>query len=323
MKKYALLIVLLGLGLFCSPAQAQKNDKKLRQDLDTMLTWFTGEFDNFQQVWTEQRDSVKKELLHEHIHSIFARVNVPAFGEHVFYVKQYMDGNPNKIYRQRLYAFRTNPQENAVQLDIWSFTVDSLYYDAHLKPEKLSGLSPDKMTMIPGCAVYWVRQFDKFIGYMKPKACNFISKRSGKKIFITDSLQLTRDEIWIRDEAEDEDGNYVFGHRAKIPHQLKRCRQFSGWMVVQMSHNNEYLTMRGINLHDQGAKVRCVDSKGQKTKYWIELSQVVYGKGQAVLKLAIYEDGKEEAIAYTWTNPEARQIGINVRNLQSGMTLVN
>jgi hypothetical protein len=93
-------------------------------------------------------------------------------------------------------------------------------------------------------------------------------------------------------------------------------------MVVQMSHNNEYLAMRGITLHDQGGKVRCVDSKGEKTKYWVELSQVLYGKGQSVMKLAIYEDGKEEAIAYTWTNPEARQIGINLRNLQSGMTLV-
>jgi hypothetical protein len=102
--------------------------------------------------------------------------------------------------------------------------VDSLFYDVHLKPEKLAGLTPAQMTMTAGCAVYWKMAGDHFVGYMKPKACNFVSKRSGKKIFIIDSLMLNKEEIWIRDEAEDEDGKYVFGNKDKIPHKLKKCK---------------------------------------------------------------------------------------------------
>lgn len=301
----------------------------LDNDLKQMMTMFTGEFDNFQQVWKEREDKANE--VHEHIHSIFFPVTLPAFGANVFYVKQYMDGNPQKIYRQRIYSFKTNPQEQAIQLDIYSFPVDSLYFDSHLNPAKLAALTPGVMTQTQGCAVYWKKTpgGDAFIGYMKDKACNFVSKRTGKKIFVTDSLRLTNNEIWIRDEASDEDGNYVFGNKAKIHHKLQRCRFFKAWMAVRLNEPKEgekeqYVSIRNVTLHDQGQRFRCigeVEGKPTPTKYWAELSQVVYQTGLPVMKFAIYEEGKDKAVAYTWTNPEARQIGINMRSLQGSCTL--
>jgi hypothetical protein len=295
-------------------------EASLESDMKLMLQWFAGEFDNFQQVWLEKEQKVEQP--HEHIHSIFAPIKLPFLGENVFYVKQYMDGNPQKIYRQRLYNFKTNPVEKAIQLDIYSFLVDSLYDDAHLKPEKLKNLSLAQLSTISGCAVYWRKQNDKFMGYMKEKACNFVSKRSGKKIYITDSLQLSQTEIWIRDEAYDEDGKYVFGHRGKIHHKLKKCRMFKGWAVIQKESGkaDDYYVMRDIILHDQGQKTQIIDKDGTKTNYWVELAQVVYQGGLPVLKLAIYEEGKEKALAYTWTNIEAKRIGINMRSHQAGFT---
>lgn len=298
----------------------------LEADLKQITAMFAGEFDNFQQVWKERED--KSLEVHEHIHSIFFPVKISAFGENVFYVKQYMDGNPQKIYRQRVYSFSINKQEQAIQLDIYSFPVDSLYYDSHLNPSKLAALMPSMMTMTQGCAVYWKREGEAFVGYMKDKACNFVSKRSGKKIFITDSLRLTRDEIWIRDEAFDEDGKYVFGNKAKIHHKLKRCRFFKAWMAVRTNEPKEgekeqYVSIRNVILQDQGGRFQCVgeqDGKLVSTKYWAELSQVVYQTGLPVMKFAIYEEGNPKAVAYSWTNPEARQIGINMRSLQGSAT---
>jgi hypothetical protein len=45
--------------------------------------------------------------------------------------------------------------------------------------------------------VYWRRDGEAFVGYMKDRACNFVSQRSGKRIFIIDSLGLSADEIRI------------------------------------------------------------------------------------------------------------------------------
>jgi CpeT/CpcT family (DUF1001) len=291
-------------------------------DMKTMLSIFEGEFDNFQQVHNEKEN--KETEIHEHIHSIFAPIKLPFLGENIFYVKQYMDGDPNKIYRQRLYSFKQNPSEKAIQLDIYSFKTDSLYYDANKKPEKLNGLSMDKLTISQGCEVYWKQVDEKFIGYMKPKACNFISKRSGKRIFITDSLMLNKEEIWIRDEAYDEDGKYVFGNKAGIHHKLKRVNFFKGYVTFKKEGETGevFQIMKGVVLHNHGGKVRMLDNEGKPSKYSVELSNVIYGKSLVVMKLAIYEDGKEKSIAYTWANSDSKRIGMNLRWLESGFTKI-
>jgi CpeT/CpcT family (DUF1001) len=307
-------------------AQAQKNKTTLKNDLQQMMQWFEGEFDNFQQYYMEKEEKLPNP--HEHIHSVFKKINLPLLGDNTFYVIQYMDGDTAKIYRQRLYSFAEDKAENAIRLDIYSFVTDSLYYYTNLHPEKLAGLTMDKLTTTAGCGVYWKKDGEQFTGYMKQKACNFISKRSGKKIFITDSLRLTKDDIWIRDEAYDENGEYVFGNKGKVPHKLKRCKFYKGWILLQKAgFEDEYITSRNLIWHDQGKRKRLYTEDGKKTKYEAELACVIklnaYGPGKdlEVLKLAVYEDGKDKAIMYTWASPGSKNIGINMRWMQVGLTL--
>lgn len=306
-------------------SHAQKNRSGLKEDLALMMQWFEGEFDNFQQYYLEKEEKVAEP--HEHIHSIFKKADLPAFGPNVFYVLQYLDGDSARIYRQRIYQFSEDPAEKAIRLAIYSFAVDSPYYYAHRNPGRLSGLSPQQMTRTDGCDVFWKKDGGAFIGYMKEKACNFISKRSGKRIFITDSLRLTPEEIYIRDEAYDEQGAYVFGHKGKIPHQLKRCHFYRGWILLQKAgFDDEYITNRGLIWHDQGKRQRLYAEDGKATKFSFELACVIklnaYGPGKhlEVLKLAIYEDGKDKAVAYTWGSPGAKNIGVNMRWVQAGLT---
>jgi hypothetical protein len=320
MRKIALFI--LAAFLFCV-AEAQKNKSNtnplLNSQLKEMLGWFEGEFDNFQQVYKEREDKVKEE--HEHIHSIFKKVDLPAFGSDVFYVIQYFDGDTSKVYRQRIYTFNTDPVENAIRLDIYSFKQDSLFYFSNLNPVKLQGLTPQQMTTTDGCGVWWKKMNEKYIGYMKEKACNFISKRSGKKIYITDSLLLTPNEIWIRDEAYDENGAYIYGNKDKIPHKLKRCTFYKGWILLQKAgFDNAYHQLRNMVWHDQGKRVRMYTEDGLPTKYEVELANVVYGKDLEVLKIAVYELGVSKALTYSWASPGSKNIGINLRWFQVGLS---
>lgn len=313
--------------IWCLTVPAQKNKVRppvnnLNADMQEMLGWFDGEFDNFQQVYKEKEDKAKE--VHEHIHSIFKRVSLPSFGENVFYVIQYFDGDTSKIYRQRIYSFSPDLIEQAIRLDIYSFKADSLYYYANLFPEKLNGLTPQQMTTIDGCGVWWKKTEGKYIGYMKEKACNFISKRSGKKIYITDSLQLTPNEIWIRDEAYDENGGYVYGNKDKIPHKLKKCTFYKGWLLLQKAgFDEQYHQQRNMQWHDQGKRLRLVTDDGKPTKYEVELATVVYGKDLEVLKIALYEVGVSKAITYSWASPGSKNIGMNLRWFQAGLTKIN
>jgi hypothetical protein len=317
MFRSTLLTVLTTLLLAASGLAAGQ----LEEDMELMLTWFEGEFDNHLQVLEERENP--PEQPHEWIHSIFTRVELPAFGEHVFYVEQYTDGDPAKIYRNRIYSFAADPEREAIRLTIFSFADPAAAAGAHLEPAKLAGLTPDRLRTAPGCEVFWKRDGEaRFIGYMEDGACRVDSPRLGKTIIIDDDLVLTPEEIWIGDRATDEDGTWVFGNRAGIQHKLKRARLFDCWAAVRNEASDEWSLERGLRLHDQGGRASISTAGDTPRRYRIELEQRVYegGGGVPVLKIALYEEGMEESLAYSWADPDAGRIGMNLRWAQGGCT---
>jgi hypothetical protein len=302
-----------------------KKRPALAADLKLMMQLFEGEFDNYAQAWEEKERKV--EYPHEHIHSIFHRVNLPAIGQNVFYVKQYTDGDPSKIYRQRLYNFTLDEREQAIRLDIYSFPEEKAATDAHLDQSKLASLTLDKLRATPGCEVYWKRNGEAFDGYMKP-TCRVSSQRLGKTIVITDDLKLTHNEIWINDQAKDEAGNYVFGNKSGTHHKLQRVRWFEGWAVLRVAETGDdkkdYEAIRGLRLHDQGQMLPLIRPNGERTKYSLQISRLTEQSTKTpVMVFKLFEEGKPQAISYSWTQPDASRIGINLRWFQSGFTLKN
>ena len=182
----------------------------------------------------------------------------------------------------------------------------------------------DDVRSLPGCEVFWNKEAeDRFIGSMPDGACRVPSRRTGKTIVIDDDLVLTPDEIWIGDRAEDEEGNWVFGNRAGIPHKLQRSHAYGCWAVVKEVGSEDWSAVeRGLVLHDQGGRAVITTSGEVPKTYRLELEQRVYaGERQvAVLKLAVYEEGKEESVAYSWAEPTSNNIGMNLRWFQAGCT---
>ncbi len=290
----------------------------LEDDLKLMMSYFAGEFDNHLQVVEEKEADPPPEQPHEWIHSIFVPVELPAFGHNVFYVEQYTDGDPAKIYRNRIYSFTIDDGERAIKLVIYSFPDPTAVAGAHKDPGKLAGLTPEAVRTVPGCEVYWRRDGDRFLGTMKDGACRVASPRLGRTIIIDDDLVLTRDEIWISDRAVDENGQWVFGNRQGIHHKLKRSRRFDCWAVLETAGMKSPVVARGLSLHDQGGAAT-ITADGAP-KYTIELEQRVY-RGEReleVLKLSFTEEGAERSLAYTWTEPTSTIIGLNLRWLQAG-----
>lgn len=315
--------------LTCSwPASA---DGHLEADLEQMMEWFEGRFDNYWQVRLQEAEP--PEHPHRRIHSIFSPVEMPELGEHVFYVQQYADGDPSKIYRQRIYSFRIHDEEQKIELVIYAPPDTKAVVDAHLDPSKLDGLGLDDLKSYPGCEVYWERRGrdtddDHFIGYTKERACQVVSSRSGKTLVISDDLRLDAGQIWIQDRAEDTEGNWIYGNKAGVPHKLQRVRFFECWAAAPKGTEGEdgkpeWDLWRPIEIHDQGGSYALVPPGAEEETYTIELFQAVYSgeKTVPVLELAIRERGKEKSIAYAWTDPSSERIGINLRSMQTGCKL--
>ena len=111
------------------------------------------------------------------------------------------------------------------------------------------------------------------------------------------------------------------------PYIMKSCRYFSGWIQYppDISAPDDLYDQRELVLHDQGAMVE-LDVEG--LDYTIELTQLVYGHTIHIMKLAIYDlplsqvDINSKAISYTWVNPDATRVGINLRKVITGWTLM-
>jgi len=111
----------------------------------------------------------------------------------------------------------------------------------------------------------------------------------------------------------------LFGRADGVPYRLMRARPFNCYAaMLKEGTTDKYDGMLNVPMHDQGKLVRFHTEDGKDTKYTFELSQLRYSQKVPVMKLALYEDGKEQAFAYSWAETTSAKIGINLRWMQVG-----
>jgi len=316
-------------------------ESSLSQDLNQFLSWFPGEYDNYEQHYQDTEDQVGQ--IHEHIHHIFYPVTAPEIGEHIFFVQQYLNGDPEQIYRQRLYRIDIDNAEAALRLTIFSFADEPKYRSAYLQPEILANIERDELIERPGCEVYWRFKGEEkgyFQGYMEERTCSFVSESTGEQIFVTDDLRLYKSEIWIRDEAFDADDNRIFGNTAGIHHKNRKVEYYSGWAGVSsagpamaMDEANwqrpgELWEFKGeldnfsrFVIHNEGQIVLIMTAANVPSGYSVRLARLTYQDTLVpTLTLKIIENATGKTLAYSWGASGAERIGINTRWAQSGLT---
>lgn len=301
----------------------------LQGELARFNAWFAGEFNNHEQVWQQRIDAAKPGAPADaektaHSHSVFAPVALPQLGQHIYYVQQSLDGDPTKVYRQRLYRITADTAEKAVRLEIFSFPDAKAVLNAHLKPELLAGLDPTTLRPAKGCDVLWRYEAgaQRFVGRVGKDSCSYMSPQLKKRIIVNDTLQLSASEIWINDQARDEQGNHVFGSKTNTPVKARKVRYFTGWAFGKDEAGRKLRGERALLLHNEGATVPLVyEDDGSISPYKIELAQLTYqNTTQPILKLALLDGRTGKSAAYTWANTEATRIGLNLGWVQFGLT---
>ncbi len=107
----------------------------------------------------------------------------------------------------------------------------------------------------------------------------------------------------------------------------RRVTYYKGWIALSRQHLDEtadaddYIFLSDVRSHDEGFITPILDD-GEETGYAVELSRLTYQNTRtSVLKLGIIEEATGETFAYSWANPHAQRIGINLRWVQCGFTL--
>ena len=211
-------------GLVCALAVSgcQSTDQvddtvDLDRDLNEMLSWFPGVYDNFEQIEAERLSDVPEALRHRHLNHTFFPVEIAGIPGQQLYAQQYQHHDPADLYRQRIYSFEADPAEGAIRLTIYTPNNPEDLIDVHLDPERQAALEKSDFFLKPGCEVYWTREEDHFEGYLKPKACSYYSSRYETQVYLEETLTLRRDALLLNDRGVDGEGNLVFGVDDKGP----------------------------------------------------------------------------------------------------------
>jgi len=339
----ALLVAALGANAAGNlPDAPAVSRATLTEDLARITNWFGGEWNNNEQVWQQKIDidaakAASKEATKDttdvdiipHTHHIFAPVNAPKIGAHIFYVQQSLGPDFVTPYRQRIYSFSVDVAEAAIRLDIFTPNDEKAFINAHLRPEQFVALDASSLKSRPGCEVYWryLPKANEYTGTMKAGACNFMSERLGKRIVIGDTLKLSESELWVNDQARDEAGNYVFGSKTNTPIKARKVRYFSGWIYIKHAGKDAKPTdtissfQRNVLLHTEGRKIPVMYNDGTPSPYVAEMALLTYQNTKtAILKLALLDKVTNKSVTYIWANPDAKQIGMNLGWFQMGFT---
>ncbi|MEM1412609.1 MAG: chromophore lyase CpcT/CpeT [Pseudomonadota bacterium] len=243
-----LKVVILTLLLLPAPLIGSEQDpvaRSLEEQFERFLSWFPGRYDSALQTRTDALDAVPAALRNYRRHSIFRRVDLPAFGEVVFYAEQYRDGDPEKVYRQRIYVMTLDHDRQAIRLRVHVPDEVEALRGAYREPSLLEGLRPDQTTVWDGCDLWWRRESNYFRGELDPGACRFDSEAFGQEIVLEEYLLLGHDEIQFADRGLALDGTYLFGMKGDTPNRSRAVRPF----LCTLGAGDVQTT---VWLHDQG-----------------------------------------------------------------------
>ena len=308
--RFVLILLIVNICSFNLNAQSDPNTR----DLGLLTKWFEGAFDNDNQQWYEGRYSWKGEEDEKHgrIHAIHKPITFEPFGDHVFYVEEYMDGDKKNIGRQRVVAFHsTGEDQGGIRMDIY-FLKDAKSYSVHGDMSIFNDLTMEDLFTIETCAVYFKKSGDQFLGSMKEKECQF---GEGDKLrYSVHDIVLGPEKYWRIDQTYlVKDDSFYKGHPTQIPHKMRRVTYYSCdisfYKTAYYAPSDEDIKFTDVMIHNQGGKM-VFDNTMDGKKYAVQLREKEYPfyevDGSDFFMMRFIEDGQRasKAIVTTGRHPE-------------------
>ena len=153
----ALLLACLGV----MPAKAQS---PLEQDLEQIMAWWPGTYNNDRQVAGVEERMGEENFTGEvwrldgsgmggylNVTSHYIRLDAPAIGDNVLYVEEYRDGQPDETYRQRVYTLSVDEEEQVIRVNLATFNDREKYIGAYRDISMLDGVTRDDHRALSRC----------------------------------------------------------------------------------------------------------------------------------------------------------------------------
>ncbi len=304
------IILLLLCGTFL-PASADDAENPLTRDLLIFSDWFEGDFDNEEQLWFHARSRSEDEKP-VRLHTSHKRVSLPAFGEHVFYVEEYKDNNPDDVIRQRLVTIESDLERSALRMKQGFFRNAAAVRGGHLNPSQLSGLSLADVVFLDACDVFIRRIADQFEGSMDEKACVFGD--GDEQRYSVHNITLSSTKFW-RDDSTYllSDDSFFRGTKPGKPSKLRRARTYICDVYFYGQTRADQQIVEDLKIHSQGGVGLAVrETDGQPFELLLRQKEYPYYDTRPdFIYYSVRKAGQRRSEAYGVADYNSRQFGLN------------
>ncbi|MEM1261744.1 MAG: chromophore lyase CpcT/CpeT [Pseudomonadota bacterium] len=310
-------LTLFGCGFVFAPTLAVGDDaaNPFARDVKVLADWFAGEFDNEEQRWFEAdpRAAVAEDDRVTRIHTLHRRLSLPAFGEHVFYVEEYVNNDPTQVIRQRLVTFRADLAAGAIRMQQGFFKKPDAVKGGYANPELLSDLAGEDVFFLDDCDVYWRRHASQFEGAMLPKACVFGD--GDDRRYSVHNLTLAENFYWRVDSTfRVADDSLFAGYAVDRPLEMRRAHPFTCSVFF---YGEETVRIDELALHSQGGLLSVTrPSDGATFEVLMRDKQYPYYETRPdFMYFSIRPQGERRSIAFSVNDPNSRQLGVRTQEI--------
>lgn len=220
-------VIAVSLVLLSGCAQQKSMSKApmtLQGHLDMIMDMWPGTYHNGEQITAVEKeggdvwrvdDSGEGGYLD--LTSHYIKLDRPDIGDHVLYVEEYRDGQPDQTYRQRIYTLSVDDKSQIVRVKMYPFKDKEKYIGSWKDLSMLDELSIEGITAFPAICDMLVKPMDgKYYMYMNESDCTFGSKTFNYEVM------LSKDLFSYRDKITDSEKNEVTSAANFSYHHLKR-----------------------------------------------------------------------------------------------------
>jgi len=319
MLKPVLTFSVMGLSALllssCQNARAAGEDPFIR-DIKILTDWFEGEFDNSEQLWFERFDAaqIPEDKRVDRLHTTHVRLDMPDVGDHVFYVEEYADNDPDNMIRQRFVTFSSDADENAIRMKQGFIKNGKRFYGI----KNLEGIKYSDVTFLDTCDVFWHRRADQYEGKMKPKACVF--GEGDKRRYSVHDLTLSKTKYWRADSTYlVSDDSFYKGNLPGQASQMRKANRFT--CEVSFRPEDPSLSfeefraqtqeIKGLSIHSEGGEFEAIrESDGAKFTYLMrEKEYPFYEDRPEFIYFSVKQEGANRSSIYTVNDIDSRRLG--------------
>lgn len=287
----------------------------MKAELALVEEFLVGTFDNYEQIYWEEAHKLPQKLRHRRSTAINSKVELPQFGEHVYYTHAYWDGDPRKREYRNLYVFSADQHTNTLRMNLLIIPRPERLDNALIDPTILKSLTPEEiapMVMEPGCNTLWALRGEQFTTRFAGVCARAIPPLTSPAV-LTSNSTIGRDAFIYLTTGVDKEGKHVFGPPDFVPSAELRARNFT------CSVDRGAGPAETVHLHDRGG-VASLPAAGAAPTVSIRLRQftppgAVRSEGLALLVLP--PGGREEVdtqnrltTPHAWAPSDATAIGL-------------